>query len=78
MSFAQLDQYLRCPLRYSFVYVHHVEPDFVPASRVLGSGIPAAAAYFFRGMAQGEPPWVEDVQGYFGELEHLSAPQPIR
>jgi hypothetical protein len=38
VSFTQLDQYLRCPLRYSFVYVHHVEPDFVPASRALGYG----------------------------------------
>ena len=31
VSFTQLDQYLRCPLRYSFVYVHDLEPDFVPA-----------------------------------------------
>jgi putative RecB family exonuclease len=79
VSFTQLDQYLRCPLRYSFVYVHHVEPDFVPASRALGSGIHAAAAYFFRGVAQGEPPRVEDVQGHFEALWNLETQaQPLR
>jgi putative RecB family exonuclease len=79
VSFTQLDQYLRCPLRYSFVYVHHLEPDFVPASRALGSGIHAAAAYFFRGVAQGEPPRVEDVQGHFEALWNLETQaQPLR
>jgi len=79
VSFTQLDQYLRCPLRYSFVYVHHLEPDFVPASRALGSGIHAAAAYFFRGVAQGEPPGVEDVQGHFEALWNLETQaQPLR
>jgi putative RecB family exonuclease len=79
VSFTQLDQYLRCPLRYSFVYVHHQEPDFVPASRALGSGIHAAAAYFFRGVAQGEPPRVEDVQGHFEALWDLETQaQPLR
>lgn len=32
VSFTQLDQYLRCPLRYRFTYVGRVEPDFVPAA----------------------------------------------
>src|SRR5262245_10248975 len=68
VSFTQLDEYLRCPLRYSFVYVHHLEPDFVPASRALGSGIHAAAAYFFHGAVQGGPSSVEDVQGHFEAL----------
>ena len=71
VSFSQLDQYLRCPLRYRFVYIDHLEPDFVPAARAFGSGIHAAAAYFFRGVAQGEPPGVEDVQGHFEALWNL-------
>jgi len=79
VSFTQLDQYLRCPLRYSLLYVHHLEPDFVPASRALGSGIHAAAAYFFRGVAQGGPPRVEDVQGHFEALWNLETQaQPLR
>ena len=54
VSFSQLDQYLRCPLRYSFVYMDRLEPDFVPAARAFGSGIHASAAYFFRAAAQGK------------------------
>src|SRR5881628_391672 len=65
VSFTQLDQYLRCPLRYRFLYIDRLEPDFVPAARAFGSGIHAAAAIFFRGVGQGEGPTVEDVQGYF-------------
>jgi len=79
VSFTQLDQYLRCPLRYRFLYIDRLEPDFVPAARAFGSGIHAAAAIFFRGVGQGEGPTVEDVQGYFEtfwklETEH----QPLR
>jgi putative RecB family exonuclease len=79
VSFTQLDQYLRCPLRYRFTYIDRVEPDFVPAARAFGSGIHAAAAVFFRGVGQGERPSVEDIQGYFEtfwklETEH----QPLR
>jgi putative RecB family exonuclease len=79
VSFTQLDQYLRCPLRYRFIYVDHVEPDFVPASRAFGSGIHAAAAYFFRGVARGDPHGVEDVQGHFDALWNLETQaQPLR
>jgi hypothetical protein len=79
VSFTQLDQYLRCPARYRFLYIDHVEPDFVPAARAFGSGIHAAAAYFFRGVAQGEPPEVEDVQGHFEALwNRETQAQPLR
>jgi putative RecB family exonuclease len=79
VSFTQLDQYLRCPARYRFIYIDHLEPDFAPASRAFGSGIHAAAAYFFRGVAQGEPPGVEDVQGHFEALWNLETQaQPLR
>jgi putative RecB family exonuclease len=71
MSFTQLDQYLRCPLRYRFLYIDRLEPDFVPAARAFGSGIHAAAAVFFRGVAQGERPNVEDIQGYFESFWNL-------
>ena len=79
VSFTQLDQYLRCPLRYRFLYIDRLEPDFVPAARAFGSGIHAAAAVFFRGVGQGERPSLEAVQGYFEtfwklETEH----QPLR
>jgi putative RecB family exonuclease len=79
VSFTQLDQYLRCPLRYRFVYIDHLEPDFVPASRAFGSGIHAAAAYFFRGVARGDPQAVEDTQGHFETLWNLETQgQPLR
>jgi PD-(D/E)XK nuclease superfamily len=44
VSFTQLDTYFRCPLRYRLQYVDRVQPDFVPAALVLGSGIHGAAA----------------------------------
>jgi RecB family exonuclease len=68
VSFTQLDQYLRCPLRYRFVYIDHREPDFVPASRAFGSGIHAAAGHFFRGIAQGQPPELDAIQAHFEAL----------
>jgi len=48
VSFTQIDQYLRCPLKYRFTYVDRLEPDFVPAALAFGSGIHGAAAFFFR------------------------------
>lgn len=79
ISFTQIDQYLRCPLRYRFVYIDRLEPDFVPAARAFGSGIHAAAAHFFRGAAQGEPPRIEEVQGHFETFWKLETEgQPLR
>jgi putative RecB family exonuclease len=79
VSFTQLDTYLRCPLRYRLQYVERVAPDFVPAALALGSGIHGAAAFLFRGMAQGTRPAVVDVQGYFGSLWALETThKPIR
>ena len=54
VSFSQLDQYLRCPLKYRFTYVDRVAPDFVPAALAFGSGIHGAAAFFLRGLQQGQ------------------------
>jgi hypothetical protein len=56
ISFTQLDQYLRCPAKYRFTYVDRLEPDFVPAALVFGSGIHGAAAFLFRGLQAGERP----------------------
>ena len=55
VSFTQIDQYLRCPLRYRLVYIERAQPDFVPAARAFGSGIHVAAASFFRAVAAGGP-----------------------
>ena len=45
----------------------------MPASRAFGSGIHAAAAYFFRGLAQDAPPNLDDVQGHFEALWNYAA-----
>src|SRR5438309_8740468 len=65
VSFTQIDQYLRCPLKYRFTYVDRLQPDFVPAALAFGSGIHGAAAFLFRGRADGAPPSLADVQAYF-------------
>jgi putative RecB family exonuclease len=79
VSFTQLDTYLRCPLRYRLQYVDRVEPDFVPAALALGSGIHGAAAFLFRGLAQGARPAAADVQAYFASLWALETThKPIR
>ena len=79
VSFTQIDQYLRCPLKYKFTYVERLKPEFVPAALAFGSGIHGAAAFLFSGVAAGTPPALEEVQGYFEsywalETEH----KPIR
>ena len=73
VSFTQLDQYLRCPLRYRFTYVDRLEPEFLPAALAFGSGIHGAAAFLFRGLAQGVRPSLADVQGYFESVWNLEA-----
>ncbi|MBI4271988.1 MAG: PD-(D/E)XK nuclease family protein [Candidatus Rokubacteria bacterium] len=79
VSFTQIDQYLRCPLKYRLSYVDRMEPDFVPVALAFGSGIHGAAAFFFRGAGQGERPSVADVQGHFEALWKLeSEHRPLR
>ncbi len=79
VSFTQIDQYLRCPLKYKFTYVDRLEPDFVPAALAFGSGIHGAAAFFFNGVAAGAPPTLEEVQGYFESYWGLETQhRPIR
>jgi len=65
LSFTQIDQYLRCPLKFKFTYVDRLEPDFVPAALAFGSGIHGAAAFFYRAVAKGERPEVGAVQHFF-------------
>src|SRR5512144_3187750 len=79
VSFTQLDQYLRCPLKYRFTYVDRLTPDFVPAALSFGSGIHGAAALLFSGAAAGTPPTLEEVQGYFESYWALETDhKPIR
>ena len=79
VSFSQLDQYLRCPLKYKLMYVDRVPPDFVPAALAFGSGIHGAAAFFLRGVQQGAPPSLADVQAFFeGHWRLEPANRPIR
>lgn len=65
VSFTQIDQYLRCQLKYKFTYVDRLEPEFVPAALAFGSGTHGAAAFLLRGRAEGTPPSLADVQAFF-------------
>ena len=79
VSFTQIDQYLRCPLKYKFTYVDRLEPEFVPAALAFGSGIHGAAAFLFNGAAAGAPPALAEVQGYFESYWNLETEhKPIR
>ena len=65
ISFSQLDQYIRCPLKYRFMYVDRVDPEWIPAALIFGRGIDNAAAHYFRGVQAGAPPGLAEVQGVF-------------
>jgi putative RecB family exonuclease len=79
VSFTQIDQYLRCPLKYRFTYVDRLDPEFVPAALAFGSGIHGAVAFFLRGVQRGQPPSLGDVQGYFESTWNLEVQhRPIR
>ena len=65
LSFTQLDQYLRCPLKYRFTYIDRIAPDFVPAALAFGSGIHGAAALLFRSLQQKQEVREKDIQGFF-------------
>ncbi len=79
VSFTQIDQYLRCPLKYRFIYVDRLEPEFVPAALAFGSGIHGAAAFLFRGRADGAAPSLADVQAFFeGYWKLETGNRPIR
>jgi putative RecB family exonuclease len=79
VSFTQIDQYLRCPLKYKFTYVDRVEPEFVPVALAFGSGIHGAVAFLLRGVQGGKPPQVVEVQGYFESYWNLETQhRPVR
>jgi putative RecB family exonuclease len=79
VSFSQIDQYLRCPLKYRFNHIERVEPDFVPAALAFGSGIHGAAAFFFGALGRGERPELGDVQNFFETYWNLETRhQPVR
>ena len=79
VSFTQIDQYLRCPLKYKFTYVDRLAPEFVPAALAFGSGIHGAAAFLFRGRADGTAPSLADVQAFFEAYWQLeTSARPIR
>jgi putative RecB family exonuclease len=79
VSFTQIDQYLRCPLKYKFTYVDRLQPEFVPAALAFGSGIHGAAAFLFRGRTDGTAPSLADVQGFFEAYWQLeTSARPIR
>ena len=65
ISFTQIDQYLRCPLKYRLAYVDRLDPEFVPAALIFGRGIHEAAAHYFRGVQAGAAPTLAEVQGVF-------------
>jgi len=46
VSFTQIDQYLRCPLKYKFTYVDRATPDFVPAALAFVSRSPKRIAFW--------------------------------
>jgi putative RecB family exonuclease len=71
ISFSQLDQYIRCPLKYRFMYVDRVDPEWIPAALIFGRGIDTAAAHYFRGAAAGAPPSLADVQDVFASYWDL-------
>jgi len=79
LSYTQIDQYLRCPLKYKLQYVDRLEPEFVPVALAFGSGIHGAAAFFYRGVAQGAMPSVADVQSVFETMWNLeTGHRPVR
>lgn len=71
ISFSQLDQYIRCPLKYRFLYVDRVDPEWIPAALIFGRGIDNAASHYFRGAAEGTPPSLAEVQGVFASYWDL-------
>jgi putative RecB family exonuclease len=71
ISFSQLDQYIRCPLKYRFMYIDRVDREWIPAAIIFGRGIDAAAAHYFRGAQAGSPPKLAEVQGVFASCWDL-------
>src|SRR3989304_4211239 len=79
VGFPHLDQSLRWPLKYKLACGDRLAPDFVPAALAFGSGIHGAAAFFLRGVQQGAPPSLADVQAFFeGHWGLETANRPIR
>lgn len=79
ISFSQLDQYIRCPLKYRFLYVDRVDPEWIPAALIFGRAIDNAATHYFRGVAAGTPPGLGEVQGVFASYWDLETSlRPVR
>ena len=66
-------------LKYKFMYVDRLEPEFVPAALAFGSGIHGAAAFLLRGRSDGTAPSLADVQAFFeGYWQLETGTRPIR
>jgi len=53
ISYSQISCYMGCPLKYRFQYVDGIEPPFVSAALVLGSGIHAALNRHYQAHLEG-------------------------
>ena len=57
VSVSQVKCFLRCPRQYQMRYVLGAEPEFIPASLVLGSAVHEGLAAYYRSvMATGDSP----------------------
>ena len=62
ISFSQINTYMMCPLKYRFIYVDEVDPDFTPSALPFGSAIHEALAYYYRHLKNnGTPTEVDDI-----------------
>ena len=56
ISYSSISTYLRCPLRYYFVYVARLIPEFVSSSLIFGGAIHRAIELHYNRLMEGTAP----------------------
>lgn len=79
LSYSAIRTYQQCPLQYYFRYVAGRQPEFTPATLLLGVGIHAAIEAFYRNQLQGgREPHVSDLLDRFEAKWESEADRPIK
>ncbi len=79
LSYSAISTYQKCPLRYYFVYVAGLEPEFKSSSLVFGGVIHKAIEHHFNALFEGsDPPSLDALVGVFKEAWRSETGVPVR
>jgi len=79
ISYSAISTYQKCPLRYFFVYLAGLAPEFVSSSLVFGGAIHSGIEHHYRQVFEGgTPPSLDDLVAAYEQSWQTEAACPVR